>query len=228
MLLKINKFWIEFEIDEFIDGVLYHCDSYIKNKKILFTQVCECSRPCYDFLQGKNKGTIVLKNNHSLSLKLKNYTEQILKYIGLPKGGITHSEVFIEKLTGKFYFLEVAHRSPGVLIPEMYKKYLNVGTIEPHILLQIDEDYLPAIKYGPFSAWMAFPTKQGYVSQFFEPEIKSEYLIYRHVKKDDYLYSPKMGRDYALTILLWNKDYEQLKKDFKYLNDFIAYSVIER
>ena len=67
----------------------------------------------------------------------------------MPRAGVTHLEVILTK-DNKPYFLEIAHRSPGVLIPAMYKKFLNVATIEPHILLQIDDSYTLPLKKGPY------------------------------------------------------------------------------
>src|SRR3990167_10454633 len=64
----------EYEIDEYIDGKVYNCDSYIKNKKIVFTQVSECSNSCYDFICGLTKGTIALPNNNSVYTRLSKYT----------------------------------------------------------------------------------------------------------------------------------------------------------
>ena len=48
---------------------------------------------------------------------------------------------------------------------DMYKKYLNIDTIESHILLQIDEDFQLDIKHGSYCAWIAFPTKKGKLKQ---------------------------------------------------------------
>src|SRR5690606_9494618 len=51
---------VVYEIDEFIQSKVYNCDSYIKNNKLVFTQVSECSNSCYDFICGLTKGSIAL------------------------------------------------------------------------------------------------------------------------------------------------------------------------
>lgn len=224
------KMWVDcvkkgsYEIDEFIDGKVYNCDSYIKNNEIIFTQVSETSNSCYDFMCGKTKGTIALPHNDPIFLFLSNYTRQVHAALGYPKAGVTHLEVILTS-DNTLYFLEIAHRSPGILIPAMYKKFLNVGTIEPHVLLQIDSNYVPPIKQGPFCAWIAFPRVKGQLIKKYVPNINSEHYLEWVYEVGDQMDSVAKGRDYAGRMLLWNNDYDQLKKDFYYLNSFHFFDI---
>lgn len=213
-----------YEIDEFIEGKVYNCDSYIKNKKIIFTQVSECSNSCYDFICGMTKGTIALPHNYFMYQFLSDYTEKAHEAIGLPHAGVTHLEVIISK-ENKPYFVEIAHRSPGILIPAMYKKFLNIGTIEPHILLQIHDSYELPIQQGPYCAWVAFPRMKGKMIKKYIPEISSEYQLEWTIEIGDKMQSVTKGRDYAGRVLLWNNNYQKLKKDFYYLNSFKFFDV---
>jgi hypothetical protein len=206
-----------YEVDEYINGKVYNCDSYIKNKKIVYTQISECSNSCYDFICGLTKGTIVLTENNPVYKLLSEHTEYIHDSIGIPQGGVTHLELILTQ-NNKCYFIEIGHRSPGILIPAMYRKFLNVDTIESHILLQIDDEHDLNINYGPFSAWIAFPVKSGVLKKKYIPEIKSEYQLDWSYQIGDIMPSVTCGRDYAGRVLLWNKDYQQLKNDFDYLN----------
>jgi hypothetical protein len=216
--------YFEFEIDEFIEGTLYHCDSFIKNMKILYTQVSRCSRPCFDFIEGKSKGSIVLKPDSHDFIALTNWTESVLKHLNPPDNGVTHLEVF-KRNNGDFVFLEIAYRAAGILIPDMYKKYLNVDVVTLHLLLQMDDTFNFSINNGLYSAWMAFPTKKGILDQIDFPRINSRHELRWYFQQGDILDHPKKGRDYAATILLWNDNYNELEKDFSYLNDFVPYTV---
>ena len=213
-----------YEIDEYIDGKVYNCDSYIKNKKIVFTQVSECSNSCYDFICGLTKGTIALPNNNSVHKLLAEYTKKIHDAIQIPQGGVTHLEVILTQ-DNKLYFIEIGHRSPGILIPTMYRRFLNVDTIESHILLQIDDDYILNIDYGSFCAWIAFPTKNGTLKTKHIPEVQSQFQLEWSYQIGDVLPNVVCGRDYAGRVLLWNNDYQQLKKDFDYLNSYKFFDV---
>jgi len=211
-----------YEIDEFISGVMYHCDSFIKNNKILFTQVSQNSRPCYDFTLGMTKGTIALPHDHVDHIALSECTQQALKSLGMPKGGVTHME-FIKTSDGKFYFIEVAHRPPGILIPKMYEKFIGVDIISANLLLQIDPTYTPHISKGSYAAWACFAKKPGTLTKTNQPEINSQYVLeWTSNIGDTFSSYPKHGRDYVGRILMWNDDFIQLKQDFDYINDYVA------
>ncbi len=213
-----------FEIDEFIEGKVYNCDSYIKNGKIVFTQVSACSNSCYDFICGLTKGTISLPHHDPIYKHLCEYTIQIHDAIGIPLGGVTHLEAILTN-DNEIYFIEIGHRSPGILIPAMYKKFLNISTIESHILLQIDDDYELSVNHGAYSAWVAFPIAKGKLNEIHTPIIQSNYEIEWSKRIGDIMTNPTNGRDYVGRLLLWNDDYQKLKNDFDYLNTYQFYTV---
>ncbi len=211
----------QYEIDEFIDGTMYHCDSYIKNGKVLFTFVSQNSRPCYDFTIGKMKGTIVLPKEHPDSILLSNIAEKTLNALGIPKGGVTHLEV-IKTKENKIYFIEMAHRSPGCLIPKMYSVHAGVDTISSHILLQIDPNFSPKPNRKIFSAWACYPKIPGIVAQLdtLPNHIKSKYEINWNIKVGDVIKTYSlMGRDYTGTIFMTNHLFEELYQEFMEINN---------
>jgi hypothetical protein len=215
----------EYEIDEFISGVIFNCDSFSKKGKIIHTQVSKCFHSCFDFILGKTKGSIVLPENHADAILLKKYTSKILQCFAVISG-VTHLEV-IKTAENNLIFLEMAHRSPGLLIPDVYKKYIGLNTIESHILLQIDEEYFPSVNYGPFAAWVAFPKKRGVVKKLNYLPIKSPHQLTWAIQIGDKLKDTIIGRDYAGTALLWNDNYKILNDDFYVANNFLAYSSIK-
>lgn len=221
---KIINSRLNYEVDEFIDGRLFHCDSFIKSSKVIFTQVSECSRPCFDFIEGKTKGSIVLRDDDQEAKELKKMAEDALYAMGTPQNGVTHLEIF-KNNEGALFFLEVGYRHPGCLIPAMYKKFLNVDIAEENFLLQMDMYHVTQPKIGVFSAWVAFPVRRGKMKTANQPIINSDFDLKWYVQAGDLMDRPKIGRNYAGTILLWNTNYEELKKDFEYLNQFEAFEV---
>ena len=215
---------VTYEIDEYIEGKVYNCDSYIKNGNIIFTQVSECSNSCFDFICGLTKGTIALPHDDSAYRSLSEYTIKAHDAIGIPSGGVTHLEIIVTK-NQEIYFIEIGHRSPGILIPVMYKKFLNIHTIESHILLQINDDFNLDIKQGEYCAWIAFPKKIGKLESKYSPKIKSDYQLEWYSEIGDDMSAVKSGRDYAGRVFLWNEEYKQLRDDFYYLNSFHFFDV---
>lgn len=212
------------EIDEVVNGTLYHCDSFIKNEKILYTQICEYLYPCYDFILGKPLGGFTLPQETELYKELNEFNAKVLDTMRPPSGGLTHLEVF-KSSNGELIFLEVAARPAGAKIPEMYKKNLNIMIREAHILLQVDANYMPNISPNGFSAYISYPTKLGQVTNLNQPMIKSEHQLIWNIQPGDILKAPDKISDVAGSIILWNNDFNQLTKDIDYLKTFNAFHV---
>lgn len=210
-----------YEIDEFIEGTMYHCDSYIQNGQILFSFVSENSRPCYDFTVGQMKGTIVLPNDHPDALAITPIAEEVLHTLGIPKAGVTHLEL-TKTSEGQFYFIEIAHRAPGCLIPKMYAAHANVDTSSAHFLLQIDPDYRLQPNVSTYAAWACFPKKPGTVCELKEPpdNITCDYHIewHTHLGEQFSEYS-QFGRDYTGTIFMTDDNFPNLYRDFHQINN---------
>src|SRR3990167_2525784 len=201
-----------FEIDEVITGTLFHCDTFIKDGTIFYTQVCEYLYPCYDFILGKPLGSFMLPTHTEKYKRLANYNNFILNKLGIPSAGLTNLEVF-ERENGEFIFLEIAARPPGAQLPLVYQRTLNIAIREAHLLLQIDPDYKPLIKQSAYGAFLSFPIKKGYVTQLNTPQVNSHYQLIWNVKPGDLLQNPNKISDMAANIILWNNDYQTLLQD---------------
>jgi biotin carboxylase len=213
-----------FEIDEYIEGVLYHCDAFIKDKEIIYSQVSMYLNPCFDFTCGKTMGSIVLLEDSEDSIRIQEFNKKTLMAMGIPKNGMTHLEVF-KKHDGELVFVEVAARPPASLAPKSYYKYLGVPIMEAHLLMQIDENYDLKMNFGPYSAFVIYPKMKGVVSKFNEPNIKSKYEISYNMSVGDELTAAEKVRDIAAGIILWNDNHEELMKDYLSFDNFKLYEV---
>lgn len=210
-----------YEIDQFIDGTMYHCDSYIKNGNILFTFVSQNSRPCYNFTVGEMKGTIVLPANHPDAKILSDITERVLNEMVIPDGGVTHMEV-IKTTDNQVYFIEIAHRSPGCLIPKMHQTHSGINTVASHYLLQIDPDYNPMPNISTYAAWACYPKIPGIIKSLKNPsmEITSSIEIEWKFGVGDIIQTySQYGRDYTGTIFIVNDNFDELFRDFISINN---------
>ncbi|MDR3490987.1 MAG: hypothetical protein P4M12_02950 [Gammaproteobacteria bacterium] len=213
-----------FEIDEYIEGTLFHCDAFIKNNEIFYTQVSMCLNPCFDFTLGKPVGSITLPADSEDFIRIKEFNENALRAMVMPTNAITHLEV-IKKNDGELVFVEVAARPPASMVPRTYLKHLGVSIMEAHILLQIDDDYVPNINYGPYSAFVIYPKLKGQVSKFNEPVISSLFEVTHNVKLGDELTAAEKVRDIAAAILFSNENPDELMRDYLSLNHFNLYEV---
>jgi len=224
---------IKYEFDEYIDGTLFHCDSIIKDGKILFEQISKYYAPCSKFLQGIMLGSIVLTEDDEDTLRIKEFNKLILHKFKYLPNGTTHMEVF-KTADNKLMFLEIAARPPGVLVGQMYEKYLRLDYKTVHYQLQMDMDIsficeLNGINNNAiYAAWCVFPKKQGIVKSMRLPEkIRSKFLFEPNVKIEEKMNGATNLLDISCSFLLWNDDYQQLYRDFYQLGKYDPIEILE-
>lgn len=212
-----------YEIDELINGTLFHVDSVIYNNEAIRTHVCEYFFPNDKFLQGKPLGSIILPEESEDNSVLRGFNQEVLRSLSPLMDGITHLEVFLSPQK-KPIFLEIAARSPGALIPRVYEMHSGLNFQELFFKLQMRQLVSIQPLKGPHIAWCWMPyPRDGSVAQLYEPEIFSKYSIQWHAKKGDKVGKSQTVRDRICEMILQNDDFDTLKKDFDYLrNVYIA------
>ena len=203
-----------FELDEFIDGELYHCDSLIKNGTVIFSQPAKYLFPVAEFLKGKPAASLFLLPNDPDFQLIKSFNRAVLKAFRRVPNGATHLEFF--KRNGEFIFLEMAIRTPGGGLPLTYEKQFSFSMDEQHFRLQFGLPItLPPISYnGPFATWALIPKKKGTVKKLIPHSFNSSSDIACKVQNGDAIDSPTTVADYACSIVIWNDSYEGLLQDY--------------
>lgn len=214
-----------YEIDEWITGKLYHCDSIIRGGRVLYTQLSEYAHPCYEYLQGKICASITLPENDPIHARLTRFTSDVLDALRpIPSDSVTHLEVF-RTPADELVFLEIAARAPAALVPFTYARYLGWNIEEVHFRLQMGllDNFVP--KFGPYAAWVYYPQRTGTVVGVTKPALRSTFLDSWNIKAGDIMSSPANIREAAMSMQLWNDDYQALRADFEALDRFEPFSV---
>ncbi len=207
-----------YEIDQFIDGDLYHIDSIIYKKKVIHTRASVNMYPTADFLNGKPTGTIPLLVTDEIFKKLIIFNETVLNTFESLIDGTTHLEVFIDK-NNNIVFLEIAARSPGGNIPMVYRIDSNINFQEAFFKIQIGLEFKIEEKNGPYAAWAWFPFESGIIKKFNTPQIKSKYTLKWNSKVNEKVTKSDSIRARLGEIILENDNRKMLLKDFNYLKD---------
>ena len=105
-----------FQIEEFIEGTFYHCESLIQNQKVVYSQVCEYADPLYLTKFGVPLASITLPDDEETQ-RIAQFCENIHKSLRPLANGLTHLELF-KRANGELIFIEVAFRPPGNLSSE--------------------------------------------------------------------------------------------------------------
>jgi biotin carboxylase len=106
-------------LEKFIPGNIYHVDSIIYNRELVFAIVSQYGLPPMEVAhQGRvfSTRTMVKGSTDEQSMQLMN--KQVLKGFGMLQG-VSHTEFIKATEDGRFYFLETSARAGGANIVEL-------------------------------------------------------------------------------------------------------------
>ncbi|WP_157830589.1 ATP-grasp domain-containing protein [Aeromonas sobria] len=214
---------LTFEADEFLDGELFHCESITINGEVKLCHVFKYSTPCFNTYLGENLGSISLLSSEPDFIKISHMSSIITHEFLKSGSGVTHLEVF--KVRGQYYFLEIAYRPPGILASDVYLKLYKLPLREWHILSQVGFSFdTPELNFHVARLLIPYPIKPGRLEGISKPRILSKYKFNWNCEIGDNLPVNQGIDEYAGTMLIWNKDLQQLKSDFKAIcqHDFLT------
>jgi biotin carboxylase len=209
----------DFEIDEFIDGELFHCDAMIINGKVEFFMIGKCSFALSRFFEGKAVGSIPIIDNELFS-QIKLFNNQVFKILNCPDGAY-HLELFLQRGTQELVFLEIAARTGGALITNVYEKVFGVNIEETNYLIQMGLTNKVTIhQRNIYAGFLNFPYIKGVVQRIKKPDISIDHEFLEFVKPNDELYQAKNLLDISCSIIFWDKDYNVLSQNFDLLKNY--------
>lgn len=128
--LHINKLGnnrFKYLLEQFKPGDVYHCDSLILDRKVLFSLTSKYLATPMEISQsgGVFRSANITYNSED-DKAIKKINEQVLKGFGL-KHGAAHTEFIKCKDDGKIYFLETSSRVGGAHLAEMVAETSNIN-----------------------------------------------------------------------------------------------------
>jgi len=211
-----------FELCEYVQGELYHCDTVIIDGRIEYTRIGKNSFPCHQISEGKNIGTLMVPTDSQIFARIKNLNNQLAKAFK-PRNGVMHMEVF-ERPNGELVLLEVADRPPGGEMRWMYMATDGIDIEGTHFNLRIGNDIgaLKDTRYGDKNAaWACFPCPQGKILKLHRPDIHSEFDINWTVEiGDETLSSKNLDTPKAGILRMTNHDNALLASDYEVIKNF--------
>ncbi|HVF51160.1 MAG TPA: ATP-grasp domain-containing protein [Pyrinomonadaceae bacterium] len=105
-------------LERFIAGDVFHVDSLVENKKVVFAWASQYGRPPMEVAhQGGAFISHTVEHDSEDERSLFEINRQLLKSLGLERGA-AHAEFIKGATDGRFYFLEVAARVGGAYTSE--------------------------------------------------------------------------------------------------------------
>lgn len=170
-----NRF--KYLLEQFKPGDVYHCDSLILDRKILFSVTSKYLATPMEISQGGGvfcSVNIPYDSDDDKAIKAVN--EQVLKGFGL-KHGAAHTEFIKCKEDGKIYFLETSSRVGGAHLAEMVAEASDINlwkewaAIENSLVKESNYS-LPKVKKGYAGIVLTLSKFQHPdLSSFSDPEV---------------------------------------------------------
>ncbi|WP_159053373.1 ATP-grasp domain-containing protein [Streptomyces regalis] len=126
-----------YEIEEFITGQIYHCDSVVVDGEIRFASVGRYLADPASYSPGGMFGTVLVLEGE-LQRRIKEVSASVLKALKI-QDGTTHLELF-HTPDDRLVFCEVAARPPGGIIPPVIEHQYGFNILETQIRIDAGLD----------------------------------------------------------------------------------------
>lgn len=148
-----------YEVEEYIDGDLFHCDFVVSGKRVLYRSCGEYFSPLLECERGSLLGSVLLPTKFGRGKLVLDFAEKCLMCFGLVDAAV-HMEVFVCRKTSEPIFLELACRPPGM--PGMSRMIdMSIFTLTALVMTgskHVHVQYLPDELY---TCWGHIPSKKG-------------------------------------------------------------------
>ena len=116
-----------FLLEQYLPGDVYHVDSVVSERQVLFQAVHKCVTPPFDVAHGGGIFATSTVERGSLDEKeLREMNERTLKCMNLVRG-VSHIEFIKGRADGRFYMLECAARVGGAHIADMVEAATGIN-----------------------------------------------------------------------------------------------------
>lgn len=127
LILELGDNAPNYLLERYVPGDIFHVDSIVNDREILFAVASGYGRPPLDVAQGGGIFTTrLLERGSEHEKELIELNQHLLKALGLVRG-VSHTEFIIGKLDGKVYFLETAARVGGAHIAELVEAATGIN-----------------------------------------------------------------------------------------------------
>ena len=166
-----------FVLEKFLPGDVYHVDSVVSEREVVFTRSHKYGMPPMSVYQGGGvfvTGSVPRGGEEDLALQALN--RQIVEAFGMVRG-VTHTEFIRAHEDGRFYFLETAARVGGAGTDMLVQAESGVNLWREWAKIEVNylqgEPYQIPVTGSNYAALMVCLTRDEWpdVSRFDAPEV---------------------------------------------------------
>lgn len=144
-----------FQVEEFVDGDIYHIDGYAdQSGKVIFQVVSKYVNDCLEFSNGSPLGSFTV-GDKAIVESIESFSNACCKILAIQASPF-HLEVFWQN--GQPVFLEIGARVGGAEVPHLINKLYGVNLYE-YWLKELSGASLPDMKAEGcgHGGWLVFP-----------------------------------------------------------------------
>lgn len=215
------------EVEEFIEGKLYHVDVCIRENKIKFICANEYTCPNYQYTKGHALGSIPLDENDSLSIRLIDFAKKCLTILKT-NNMVNHIELFHTQ-NDEIVFLEVSGRPPGALLNLTHHINFGFNLMDEDFFMQSDINMkMKYLRSEQNAFFVLFPLIPGKIVKLNHPKVQSQVDIKWHVEVGDVIDSKDCNNIVAksASAIFYHSDIKILRADFEFIKKHKAIEVI--
>lgn len=174
-----------FVLEKFIPGDIYHVDSIVSEREVVFSEVHKYKQPP---LIVSHEGGVFISRTISRGadevIKLQSLNRKLLEVLGMVRG-VNHSEFIQGQEDGRFYFLETAARVGGANIAELIEAATGINMWSEWASIEIsnvrNERYQVPERRSDYAGIIICLARQEFpdLSRYDDPEV-----VWRLVKKN--------------------------------------------
>ncbi len=113
-------------LERFVRGDVYHVDSVVWDREVVFANVSKYGRPPMNVAHGGVFTTFTVPRGEEDDRILRDVNRELIRALGLLRG-VSHAEFIRAHADGQFYFLECAARVGGAYINEMVETATGIN-----------------------------------------------------------------------------------------------------
>lgn len=205
------------EVEEFIEGEMYHIDGLILNGQIVLCWPSKYLNHCLAFHEGKYLGSYLLSPQNPLTPRLQTYVQSILAILPSPLNTTFHAEVF-HTPKDELILCEVACRTGGSRICEEYRQAFGIDLTKLSVQAQcgisvqlpkrVKEKSGPKAQYG----FIGIPPKSGmFVTGPAAEELPAWVTEYRLLARPGQVYDgAHTSVDYTVTLVVTGRSEQEV------------------
>lgn len=124
-------------LERMVSGDVYHVDSIISEREVVFAEVHKYRRPLFEVSHGGGIfATRTLPRDSPEVAELRKLNRELIGHLGLVRG-VAHTEFIRGREDGRFYFLETAARVGGANITDMIEASTGLNLWEEWAKIEI-------------------------------------------------------------------------------------------